>query len=73
MEVKYDFNKQAIEMMYKDTLDECFEALVNGTIDEVEFKIQMGNQVIKIPVHADNLETIFAALKECAEFDEEEN
>lgn len=69
MEVKYDFNKEAVEMMYKDTVGECFEALANGIIDEVEFKIQMGNQVIKIPVHADNLETIFAALKECVEND----
>ena len=64
--VEYKFNKAAIEVMYNDTLEECLEALDNGSIDEIEVGIKVGNQAINIPINADYLEDIFSLLKEWA-------
>lgn len=63
--VEYKFNKDGIEEMYNDTCDECFDALDNGTINDVKFQIKMGNQIITIPTNADTLETIFKAIEDC--------
>lgn len=65
--VEYKFSKDGIKEMYHDTCSECFERLVEDTIDEMCIKIEMGNQFIKIPMDADSLEIISAAIKECNE------
>ena len=46
---------------------ECLEKLADDTIDEMYIEVKMGNQFIKIPMYADCLEIITAALKECDE------
>lgn len=65
--VEYKFTKTDVEKMYHDTYMECFERLDNGSIDEMYIEIKMGNQFIKIPMNADSLEIISAAIKECVE------
>ena len=69
--VEYKFNKNGVEEMTHKTYLECLDKLTDGTIDEMEIKIEMGNQFIKIPMNADSLEIITAALKECVEVFEE--
>lgn len=68
---EYKFTKDGVKEMYHDTCMECFEALTNETIDEMCIEIKMGNQFVKIPMDADSLEIISAALKECVEVFEE--
>lgn len=66
--IEYKFSKDGIKEMYHDTTIECFQALEDGTINDITFKIEMGNQFIKIPVSADCMEEIFAALENCLEY-----
>ena len=65
--VEYKFTKDGIKEMYHDTCMECFERLTDETIDEMCIEIKMGEQFIKIPMDADSLEIISAAIKECEE------
>ena len=65
--IEYKFSKDGIKAFYDDTCTECFEALDNGTIDEMYIEVKMGNQFIKVPMYADCFEIIMAALKECDE------
>ena len=64
---KYEFNKESIKRMYDETVDECFERLMEGSIDEINIEIKIGGRFINIPITADNIETIFGAIKECEE------
>ena len=66
--VEYKFTKDGIKEMYQDTTTECFQALADGTINDITFKIEMGNQFIKIPICADCMEEIFAAIEQCLEY-----
>ena len=70
--VEYKFTKHGIKEMYHDTCLECFEKLTDETIDEMYIKVEMGNQFVKIPMDADSLEILSAALKECVEVFEED-
>lgn len=65
--VEYKFTKDGIKEMYHDTCKECFKRLSDETIDEMYIEIKMGEQFIKIPMYADCLEIISAAIKECDE------
>lgn len=67
---KYEFNKNGINEMYNDTMEEIMESLENGKIDNVKFEIKFGEQVMEIPNNADNFEEIFYAIKECLKIEE---
>ena len=69
--MEYKFTKNGVAEMTHTTYLECLDKLADGTIDEMEIKIKMGNQLIKIPMDADSLEIMTAALKECVEVYEE--
>ena len=65
--IEYKFSKDGVKAMCHDTYLECLEKLADDTIDEMHIEVKMGNQFIKIPMYADCLEIITAALKECEE------
>ena len=68
---KYEFTKLGIEEMYDDAIDEIMTAL-DGTnenfgIEDLDFKVTIGNLQIEIPCFADAFETLFGALLEIEE------
>lgn len=63
----HKFNKKGIEKMYQNVMEEVYKALDKGKIDKINIEIKIGKQVIKMPINADYMEYIFAALKECEE------
>lgn len=63
----HEFTKEGIENMYTNVLDEVYKALDDGTIANMTIDIQIGNQLIKVPLNADFQEYIFEYLKYCQE------
>lgn len=69
---KHNFDKLGLEEMYNDTTEEVYNAIDNGTLDNVKFEVRLGKQVVEIPNSADCFEIIFAALEECLKTEEED-
>ena len=62
---KHKFSKDGISKMYQEVVAECYKALDDGTIDGMDIEVKMGSQVINIPMNADFMEIVFAALNKC--------
>lgn len=65
---KYDFSKYGVKAMANDTLDMIFSALSGENpdfnIDELEFKISIGDKEISLPTFAEVYEMLFDCLED---------
>ena len=74
---KYKLSKYGVKAMANDTLDMIFSALSGENkdfnIDELEFKITVGNKEIRLPIYAEVYEMLFDCLEDIEkEVNEEE-
>ena len=75
---KYKLTKNGVKAMGNDTLDMIFSALSGENpdfnIDELEFKISIGDKEISLPTFAEVYEMLFDCLEDIEkEVNEEEN
>lgn len=60
---KFPFSKAGISFYEKVTLSEIMQALENGTIDNYEIQIKIGENYISIPLYAEAYESTIEYLK----------
>lgn len=69
--IKYEFSKVGINKMYKDSLEDVFNAMeeINPThtLDELNIKITIGDRQTEILVGAEEFEMIFDCLRKIEE------
>ena len=75
---KYKLTENGVKAMANDTLEMVLSAIdgenKNFAIEELEFKITIGNKEISLPVFADVYEALFDCLEKIEkEVNEEEN
>jgi len=75
---KYEFTKLGVKAMANDTLDLIFSALSGENkdfnIEELEFKISIGDKEICLPTFAEVYDMLFDCLEDIEkEVNEEEN
>ena len=65
MKNEYRLEKESIKKMYEDVMEECLDSMEEESVDDMDFKIIIGKQIINIPINADTIEEVFGAIREC--------
>lgn len=67
MKRKFPFNKTGVKFYEKVVFNETMQALDNGTIDNYEIQIKIGENTISVPMYAEAYENIIEFLNNTLE------